>query len=258
LPARSDVNIENFDTFKDSDDKVVIGFFNSDNQKEFDIFTQVSEELREDFVFGATGQKEVITKAEVKPPSVVLYKKFDEGKNVLEGTFTKEELADFIKKNSMPLLAEIGPDNYASYVDSGLPLAFIFYDNDEQRTNLGKEIEPVAKEFKGQINFVYIDATKFGQHADNINLKQTWPAFGISKPEENLKYPFNQSKEITTESIKEFVDKFVKGEIPASIKSEPIPEKNDEPVFVLVADNFEDVVYNATKDVLVEFYAPCK
>jgi protein disulfide-isomerase A1 len=258
LPALSSVNIENFDTFKDSDNVVVIGFFSDENQKEFNIISELAEELRDEFVFGVTGQKEVITKAEVKPPSIVLYKKFDEGKNVLEGTFTKEELSEFIKKNSLPLLAEIGPDNYASYVDSGLPIAFLFYDGDEQRSKLGKEVEPVAKEYRGQVNFVYIDAVKFGQHADNINLKQTWPAFGISKPEENLKYPFNQSKEITTESIKEFVDKFVKGEIPPSIKSEPIPENNDEPVFVLVADNFEEVVYNTTKDVLVEFYAPCK
>ncbi|GBC08909.1 hypothetical protein RclHR1_08490003 [Rhizophagus clarus] len=256
LPARTDVNIENFDTFKDSDDKVVIGFFGVDDQKEFNIFSEISEELRDDFIFGVTGQQEVITKAEVKLPSVVLYKKFDEGKNVFEGNFTKEELISFIKKNSIPLLAEIGPENYASYVDSGLPLAFIFYDDEEQRTKLGKDIEPVAKEHKGKVNFVYIDATKFGQHAENINLKQTWPAFGISLPDENLKFPFDQSKEITTEAIKDFVDKFVKGELSPSIKSESIPENNDGPVYVLVADNFEKVVYNDTKDVLVEFYAP--
>ncbi len=258
MPAVSDVNVENFDSFKDSDDKVAIGFFDDNSQKEFNIFSQAAEELREEVLFGATGQKEVATKAEVKPPSVILYKKFDEGKNVFEGTFTKEELVKFIKRNSIPLLAEIGPDNYASYVDSGLPLAFLFYENNEQRTKLGQEIEPVAKVHKGQVNFVYIDANKFGQHAENINLKQTWPAFGISKPGENLKFPFDQSKEITTESIKEFVDKFVKGEIKPSIKSQPIPEKNDEPVFVLVADNFEEIVYDVTKDVLVEFYAPCK
>jgi len=256
LPAISDVNVENFDTFKDSDEKVIIGFFDDNSQEEYNTFSQTAEELREDFLFGATGQKDVITKAEVKPPTVILYKKFDEGKNILEGSFTKEELTTFIKKNSIPLLAEIGPDNYASYVDSGLPLAFLFYENAEQRTKLGQEVESVAKEFKGQVSFVYIDAEKFGQHAENINLKQTWPAFGISKPEENLKFPFDQSKEITTEAIKEFVTQFVKGEIKPSIKSQPIPEKNDEPVFVLVADNFEDVVYDATKDVLVEFYAP--
>ncbi|CAI2179072.1 2892_t:CDS:2 [Funneliformis geosporum] len=256
LPAISDVNVENFDNFKDSDEKVIIGFFDENSQEEFNTFSQIAEGLREDFLFGATGQKEVITKAEVKPPTIILYKKFDEGKNVLEGTFTKDEITTFIKKNSIPLLAEIGPDNYSSYVDSGLPVGFLFYENPEQRTKLGQEVEPVAKEFKGLISFVFIDANKFGQHADNINLKQDWPAFGISKPEENLKFPFDQSKNITTEAVKEFVNQFVKGEIKPSIKSQPIPEKNDEPVVVLVADNFEGIVYDATKDVLVEFYAP--
>jgi len=39
-------------------------------------------------------------------------------------------------------------------------------------------------------------------------------------------------------------------------KSEPIPETNDEPVKVVVADTFQDMVMNSGKDVLLEFYAP--
>ncbi|CAG8824714.1 5296_t:CDS:2, partial [Cetraspora pellucida] len=239
-----------------SDDVVIIGFWDSESQNEHDIFNEAAERLRNDYVFGQTGQKDAATKAEVTAPVVVLYKKFDEGKNILKSPFTKEQLETFIKVNSVPLLAEIGPDNYGSYVDSGLPIAFLFYENDEQRASLGKAIEPVAKNFKGQVNFVYIHAGKFGQHAENINLKQKWPAFGIQNPVEESKYPFNQSEEITTENIQTFVSKFVKGEIPPSVKSEPIPETNDGPVTILVADTFDEIVYDKTKDVLVEFYAP--
>ncbi|NXD25526.1 PDIA3 isomerase, partial [Spelaeornis formosus] len=41
---------------------------------------------------------------------------------------------------------------------------------------------------------------------------------------------------------------------PAS--SEPIPESNEGPVKVVVAENFDDIVNEEDKDVLIEFYAP--
>lgn len=40
------------------------------------------------------------------------------------------------------------------------------------------------------------------------------------------------------------------------MKSEPIPENNNEPVKVAVAKNFDEVVTNNGKDTLIEFYAP--
>ncbi|KAG9302923.1 hypothetical protein G9A89_022340 [Geosiphon pyriformis] len=256
LPPVSDIDYEKLDSFKDSENVVIVGFFSEDSQEEYNTFVEVAENLRQEYLFGATGQKKAAIKAEVEPPVVVLYKKFDERNVTLKPPFDKEQLTTFIKTNSVPLLADIGPENYSSYVDSGLPLAFLFHENDEQKASLGKAIEPIALEFKGKVNFVYIDANKFGSHAANINLKEEWPAFGIQKPEEGLKYPYDQKKEITTENIRTFLEKFVKGEIPASIKSEPIPETNDEPVFVLVADSFEENAYDKTKDVLIEFYAP--
>ncbi len=41
-----------------------------------------------------------------------------------------------------------------------------------------------------------------------------------------------------------------------SIKSEPVPEKQDGPVTIVVAHNYKDIVLDDTKDVLIEFYAP--
>ncbi|KAH9308390.1 hypothetical protein KI387_036301, partial [Taxus chinensis] len=39
-------------------------------------------------------------------------------------------------------------------------------------------------------------------------------------------------------------------------KSEPIPEKNDDPVKVVVGDSLQEVVMDSAKNVLLEFYAP--
>ena len=64
-----------------------------------------------------------------------------------------------------------------------------------------------------------------------------------------------ERKEITFEAIKAFVDDFVAGKVEPSIKSEPIPETQG-PVTVVVAKNYNDIVLDDTKDVLIEFYAP--
>ena len=46
------------------------------------------------------------------------------------------------------------------------------------------------------------------------------------------------------------------GKVEKYFKSDPIPETNDEPVKVVVAKQFDELVKDATKDVLVMYYAP--
>jgi len=115
----------------------------------------------------------------------------------------------------------------------------------------------VAKEHKGKINFATIDAKTFGQHAGNLNLEvDKWPAFAIQDVAANKKFPFDQSEKITAKTIGKYAKDFIAGKLEPSIKSEPIPEKQEDAVTVVVAKNYEDVVMDATKDVLIEFYAP--
>lgn len=66
----------------------------------------------------------------------------------------------------------------------------------------------------------------------------------------------DQSSKLTEKIVGKFVDDFLAGKVDPSVKSDPIPEKNDGPVTIIVAHNFNDVVINNEKDVLVEYYAP--
>jgi protein disulfide-isomerase A1 len=118
-------------------------------------------------------------------------------------------------------------------------------------------VKPIAEKHKGKVNFATIDAAAFGAHAGNLNLEAgIWPAFAIQETVKNQKYPFDQKKKITEKDIGKFVADFVAGKIDPSIKSEPIPEKQEGPVTIIVAHNYKDVVLDNDKDVLVEFYAP--
>ena len=57
------------------------------------------------------------------------------------------------------------------------------------------------------------------------------------------------------ETFEAFMTQLSAGELEPHVKSEAIPTQVG-PVTVAVAKNFEDVVTNSDKDVLIEFYAP--
>jgi len=66
-----------------------------------------------------------------------------------------------------------------------------------------------------------------------------------------------EDKSLTEESIKSFVDGVLSGKVKQHLLSQDLPEDWDKnPVKVLVSNNFDEVVFDKTKDVLVEFYAP--
>jgi len=143
---------------------------------------------------------------------------------------------------------------------AGIPLAYIFAETQEERDSLAKTLKPVAEAQKGKLNFATIDAKAFGQHAGNLNLEVgKWPAFAIQDTTKNQKFPFTaqgSASDLSEKDIGAFVTKYVAGEIEPSIKSEAIPEKQDGPVTIVVAKNYQDVVIDNDKDVLLEFYAP--
>lgn len=56
--------------------------------------------------------------------------------------------------------------------------------------------------------------------------------------------------------MQNFIDDVKGGKIEAFMKSEDIPEDNSGPLTVLVGKNWESIVKDETKDVLVEYYAP--
>ncbi|KAI1300849.1 protein disulfide-isomerase precursor [Mortierella claussenii] len=250
LPAVSEVSAENLTEFSASDRVVIIAALPKDSEKR-EALEKVAKVYSDEFVFGIVEEN-----PDVKGEGIVLYKKFDEGKNILEGDFTEESLVEFIKAHSVPIMDEIGPNNYATYMDSGLPLGYYFYSTPEDRSKHSAEVEALAKELKGKMNFVYIDATKFGAHASNLNLEESWPAFGVQNVVNGAKYPLKQEGELSIEKIKALAEGVLNGSVEASIKSEPIPETNDGPVKVVVAHNYKEIVEDLDKDVLIEFYAP--
>jgi protein disulfide-isomerase A1 len=258
LPAVSEVTSENQDEFIGADKIVVVAYLDEADKKNREIFDSFAQSNRDEYLFGRTSDPAAISTAGVSTPAIVLYKTFDEGRNDFSGAWNEDSLSSFVKENSIPLLDEISPDNFALYAEAGIPLAYLFIEADNpDRNALTKSLEAVAREHKGKVNFVWIDALKFADHAKSLNLPEfKWPAFAIQNVAEGLKFPLDQSKKVDAETVGDFVGRYVKGDVAPSVKSQPIPKSQDESVYVLVADEFDKIVFDDKKDVFVEFYAP--
>lgn len=67
---------------------------------------------------------------------------------------------------------------------------------------------------------------------------------------------FVMKDEFALDTFKQFINDLLDNKLEPYLKSEVIPDKNDEPVKVAVAKNFDEIVTNNGKDTLIEFYAP--
>ncbi|KAL2217769.1 thioredoxin-like domain-containing protein [Thermoascus aurantiacus ATCC 26904] len=257
LPAVSTVTKENLEEFKTMDKVVIIGYIAAEDKASNETFTALAESKRDDYLFAVTSDPTLAKTEGVKQPSIVLYKDFDEKKDVFDGKFDQEAIISWIKTASTPLVGEIGPETYAGYMSAGIPLAFIFAETQEERQKFAADFKPIAEKHRGAINIVTIDAKAFGAYAGNLNLDaQKFPAFAIHDTVKNAKYPYDQSKEVNAKDIAQFVQDVLDGKVEPSIKSEPIPEAQEGPVTVVVAHSYQELVIDNDKDVLLEFYAP--
>ncbi|POW13357.1 hypothetical protein PSTT_03875 [Puccinia striiformis] len=212
----------------------VVTIITSDNHTDstktdsLDAFTSFAEAKRYHYVFGVCYNHSPIKEvSSLSQGSLVLWKKFDEGCNDFHGEkLAQESITKFVITNSA---------------------------NNPKREQLVKSFEPVAKDHKGHVNFVWIDATKFGDYTKSLNLPGSdWPEFVIQDLSNQDKFPLEPKKDVNKHNVAEFIKLFRAGKVTKSVKSQPIPPNR------MSAHTFEDVVYanNNHQDVFLEFYGP--
>ncbi|KDQ26032.1 hypothetical protein PLEOSDRAFT_31793 [Pleurotus ostreatus PC15] len=267
LPAVSEVTTANHEEFKNASNNsrvvVTIAYVASSTESPAVEFSAVAEKHRDRsaYVFGLSTDEDAIDAAGVTPPAIVVYRSFDEPKTVYPGlpisAVSNFELEEWISSLSVPVIDEISAENYAVYINSPKPLAYLFLDPSSPDKEVYIEaIRPVAQQYKPQVNFVWIDAVKFVTHAKALNLKDVkWPAFVIQDlGRKHLAYPLDQSMDVTPEAVGNWLQQFLDGKLEPMLRSAPIPEIQYGPVSTVVGKQFNEIVLDDSKDVFVEFY----
>lgn len=259
LPALSELTADSYADFKSKDRVVAIAYLDSSDKAHLDAVNAVANNLRDNYLFGVVHDAAVAEKAGVTAPAFVVYRQFDEPEVKFDGkSFNEEAITNFIKAESIPLIDELNAENFMSYAESGLPLAYLFADPESKDLKSTVEsLKSLARANKGKLNFVWIDGVKYSAHAKSLNIQgEDWPAFAVQDIEQNLKFPLEDLSGDLVAKVTDFVSQYTSGSLKPSVKSEPIPKDQDGPVHVLVADEFDAVIGDDSKDKLVEFYAP--
>ncbi|KAL3618536.1 Protein disulfide isomerase-like 1-4 [Castilleja foliolosa] len=243
-----------------SENKVVLGFFDSLVGPDSEEFAAASK-LDDDVSFYQTANPNVAKlfhlEADVKQPALVLLKKEAEKVTHFDGQFKKSVIAEFVSTNKLPLVTTFSRESAPLIFESSVKKQLLLF-----ATSNDSEVLPTfqeaAKFFKGKIVFIHveIDNEEEGKPvADYFGVAGDAPkVLGYAGNDDTKKYFLDG--EVTFEKIKAFGEDFLEDKLKPFYKSDPIPETNDEDVKIVVGNNFDDIVLDESKDVLLEIYAP--
>lgn len=179
------------------------------------------------------------------------------------GSGEKLDLIDWATNAKVPYFGDINRDTYMIYMGLSLPLGYYFYNTKAERDAVDAYFREQGKKHQGKMNFVGLDATQFGRHAEILNMNaEVVPLFAIQDNGNGRKYGIDQTEYPSgpsTDVITDFVEKFFAGEIEPIIKSEPLPTQEEidaQAVVKLVAHNYNEILDDTTKDIFVKYYAP--
>merc|ERR1712004_75345 len=248
-PAVALDSVEAAKTFIEDNDIAVVGFFADLESDAAKAFKEVAGS-NDDYKFGiATVGSDVATENKVDAESIVLFKKFDEGRNDLtEGLTDTEAIGKFVAANALPLVVDFNHETaqkiFSGEIKSHL-LMFLSKGSDEY-AGYHATAAKIAKDFKGQLLFVAIDTDE-----------EELPGMRIIKLAEDMAKYKPESGSLDEDNVRGFVQAYLDGKLKQHLLSEDVPEDWDaQPVKVLVGKNFEEVAKDVNKHVLVEFYAP--
>ncbi|KAE9372609.1 thioredoxin-domain-containing protein [Stipitochalara longipes BDJ] len=248
-----DVNLHSFEGIRDMSDTVIVAYLGPDDGLLSEWFTAIADDMRDDFDFCTSSDHRLSADEKVNnTPSIVVYKTVAEEKSILQKFPSKEAVRGFIHLAVRPLVAEFLPELYEGILEQKAITDFL----------------PTARKYQGRIQFGTVDVTDFPDLAGNMHIEATcqWPKFAIHDSIKNLRYPFTCSGEfashLNVEEATRFVQEFLDGKLKPTIKSQPIRNSQAGPVIGVVGLSYKDVILDADKDVLVEFYTqwcgPCK
>ncbi|KAM4747715.1 protein disulfide-isomerase A3 [Rhinophrynus dorsalis] len=272
-PASVDLQSkEDFEKFIADKDASVVGFFRELYGSAHTEFLKAASSLRENYRFAHTDEAELVDKYDNNGEGIVLFRpprlanKFEDSSVAFpaDEKITSNKIKKFIQDNIFGICPHMTEDNRD--LIKGKDLLVAYYDVDYEKNAKGSNywrnrVMKVAKTFLDaghKLNFAVASRSAFGHELTELGLDASTgdlPVVGI-KTAKGEKYVMQEEFSRDGKALERFLQDYFDGKLKKYLKSESVPENNDGPVKVVVAENFDELVNDESKDVLIEFYAP--
>ncbi|XP_006894969.1 PREDICTED: protein disulfide-isomerase A2 [Elephantulus edwardii] len=248
----------------EAQDLVVIGFFQDLQDDSVATFLALARDAL-DMTFGLTDQPQLFQKFGLTKDTVVLFKKFDEGRADFpvdeELGLDQADLSRFLLTHSMHLVTEFNSETSPKIFAARILNHLLLFINQRLASHreLLEDFREAAPPFRGQVLFVVVDVAGDNDHVlQYFGMKaQEAPTLRFVNIETTKKYAPADGLSVTPDSVSAFCHSVLNGEIKPYRLSQDIPPDWDQrPVKTLVGKNFEQVAFDENKNVFVKFYAP--
>jgi protein disulfide isomerase len=191
---------------------------------------------------------------------VVLQHLGEEPTELTGGSYDQDKISSFVTDNALPLFGKLDGDTFDRYMEAGKGLVWSLFPPEEGgisdvATKHRPMMAQVAKKVKGRYFVTFTDVDKFKEAVDSMLGVAEFPAIAVQKKAGDKK-KFVYTGEMTEQAISQFIADVDAGKVEPKLKSEPIPVSNDEPVRVVVGSTLQSEVFDQSKDVMLEVYAP--
>uniref|UniRef100_A0AAQ6AQ43 protein disulfide-isomerase n=1 Tax=Amphiprion ocellaris TaxID=80972 RepID=A0AAQ6AQ43_AMPOC len=268
VELKEDAQLEKFIADQDAS---VVGFFADDKSTAQAEFLKAASALRDNYRFAHTNSEALLQSQGIDGEGVILFRpprlsnKFEDGSvKFSEEKFTSNKVKRFIQDNIFGICPHMTDDNKDQLRGKDLLVAYydVDYDKNPKGSNYWRNrLMKVAKSFLDQgkkLNFAVANKMMFSHDVSEFGLESgsgELPLVAI-RTAKGDKYVMTEEFSRDGKALERFLQDYFDGKLKRYLKSEPIPENNDGPVKVVVAENFDSIVNDDSKDVLIEFYAP--
>ncbi|CAL8293129.1 unnamed protein product [Merluccius merluccius] len=260
---------EDLQAFINNYDASIVGFFQPDSAG-LPEYLKAAALLREQFRFAHSSDPSLGQPYSLQQQGVLLFRpprlssRFEEDSVLYKDHVTVASLRRFIRDNLYGLCPHLTLENKERL--RVRDLLTVYYDLDYRLNPTGSKywrnrvLKVVSRYSSRGLSFAVANKNDF--------LSELEEDFGLGMSEgaelplvtiqTRLGHKYTMREEFTRDgsSLERFLDDYFSGLLKRYIKSQSIPENNNSPVKVVVAESFEDVVNQPDKDVLLQFFSP--